>query len=120
MCRYGMHAYKSRLVCLGCRSSFKKAGGPGDGDRCPRCRAVMINTGRDLAVPRRRDAAGWRALEEVLRSRLTFHSCGCGGPGYRPRSRAEVRERRTAAERLGIPLSTALARHDPWEPQEHQ
>ena len=51
MCRYGMHAYKSRLVCLGCRSSFKKAGGPGDGDRCPRCRAVMINQCHEVKDP---------------------------------------------------------------------
>ena len=118
MCRYGMQLYKSRLVCLSCRSSFKKAGGPAEGDRCPRCRALMVNAGRDLAVPRRRDAAGWRTLEAVLRSGLTFHSCGCGGPGYRPRSWAEVRERQLAAERLGIPLRTALSRRDVWEPQE--
>ena len=120
MCRYGMHSYRSRLVCLECRSAFKKAGGPDDGDRCPRCRAVLVNAGRDLAVPPRRDTAGWRALEAVLRSGLTFHSCGCGGPGYRPRDWAEVRERLTAAERLGIPLRTALARPDPWEPREYE
>jgi hypothetical protein len=118
MCRYGMHTYKSRLVCLTCRSTFKKAGGPADGDdRCPRCRAAMVDAGRDLAVPRRRDAAGWRTLETVLRSGLTFHSCGCGGPGYRPRTWAEVRERQTAAGRLGIPLRASLARRDPWEPE---
>ncbi len=120
MCRYGMHTYKSRLVCLACRSSFKKASGPASGDRCPRCRAVMVNAGRDLAVPRRRDSAGWRTLEAVLRSGLDFHSCGCGGPGFRPRTLAQLRERQVAAAHFGIELRTALARHDPWEPQEHK
>ncbi|MFF3575772.1 hypothetical protein [Streptomyces mirabilis] len=74
----------------------------------------MINAGFDLAVPRRRDKSAWEALEATLRAGLTFHSCGCGGPGYRPRSTAEVRERRRAAKQLGLLEQTALERYDPF------
>ncbi|MFJ7098110.1 hypothetical protein ACIQWL_49340 [Streptomyces mirabilis] len=75
----------------------------------------MINAGFDLAVPRRRDKSAWEALEATLRAGLTFHSCGCGGPGYRPRSTAEVRERRRAAKQLGLLEQATLERYDPWE-----
>jgi hypothetical protein len=75
----------------------------------------MINAGFDLAVPRRTDKGAWKALEAVLRAGLTFHSCGCGGPGYRPRASAEVRARRLAAKRLGLPEQATLKRYAPWE-----
>lgn len=43
--------------------------------------------------------------------------CGCGKePKYRPRTRAEPRERRLVAARDGLPLSEALARPDPLTP----
>ncbi|WP_406840662.1 hypothetical protein ACICHK_38875 [Streptomyces sp. AHU1] len=75
----------------------------------------MIDAGFDLAVPRRGDKGAWKALEATLRAGLTFHSCGCDGPGYRPRTAAEVRERRRAAKRLGLPERATLKRYDPWE-----
>ncbi|MFG2531165.1 hypothetical protein [Streptomyces sp. NPDC048516] len=108
--------YSSRMhfVCLGCRAAWKKtvtSRGPG---RCPQCRAELIDAGADLAVPRRRDTAGWRALEAVLRAGLTFHGGCCGtGPGYRPRTPREVRERLALAGRTGMPLNKALAVADP-------
>lgn len=43
--------------------------------------------------------------------------CGCGKePKYRPRTRAELRVRRTVAARDGLPLSEALSRPDPLTP----
>jgi hypothetical protein len=114
MCRYAT-PYKPHFVCLACRSSFKQSPLPPRVHPCPRCRTPMINAGFDLAVPRRRDKSAWEALEATLRAGLTFHSCGCGGPGYRPRSTAEVRERRRAARQLGLLEQTALERYDPWE-----
>jgi len=110
MCRYGMASYKHHFVCLACRSSFKRDRVDGREQPCPRCGAAMIDAGYDLAVPRRRDVAGWKALGVVLRAGLTFHSCGCGGPGFRPRTPAQVRARRIAAVRLGVPLREALQR----------
>ncbi|WP_336049521.1 hypothetical protein [Streptomyces sp. CA2R101] len=108
--------YSSRMhfVCLDCRAAWKKTAtsrGPG---RCLQCRAELIDAGADLAVPKRRDTAGWRALEAVLRAGLTFHGGCCGtGPGYRPRTPREVRERLALAGRTGMPLTKALATADP-------
>jgi hypothetical protein len=114
MCRYAI-PYKPHYVCLACRSSFKQDPLPPRAHPCPRCHAPMINAGFDLAVPRRKDKAAWKALEAVLQSGLTFHSCGCGGPGHRPRTSAEVRTRRLAAQRLDLPEQAVLQRADPWE-----
>ncbi|MEU9112739.1 hypothetical protein AB0D04_13280 [Streptomyces sp. NPDC048483] len=108
--------YSSRMhfVCLDCRVAYKKTAtsrGPG---RCPQCRADLINAGAHLAVPKKRDTARWQALEAVLRAGLTFHGGCCGtGPGYRPRTPREVRERLALAERTGMSVKRALAVPDP-------
>jgi len=52
--------------------------------------------GLDFAAPKRRDAKAWQLLEKLFVVGITFHSCGCGGPGYRPR---KARERREFLER---------------------
>ncbi|MFC3994905.1 hypothetical protein ACFOVU_03205 [Nocardiopsis sediminis] len=114
MCRYAI-SYKCHFVCLTCRVAFKQAEHGASGHRCPQCRTPMIDAGPDLAVPPRRDTRAWRALEATLRAGITFHSCGCGGPGYRPKSWPEVRERREAARRMGMTECTALRRPEPWE-----
>ncbi|GFE12803.1 hypothetical protein Sgleb_08500 [Streptomyces glebosus] len=107
MCFYSRRMH---FVCLVCRAVWKKtpaSRGPGC---CPQCRGELINAGADLAVPKRRDAAGWRALEAVLRAGLTFHGGCCGtGPGYRPRTPREVQERLALAGRTGMPVRAALA-----------
>jgi hypothetical protein len=113
MCRYSA-GQNSHYVCLDCRSAFKRSPYPEREHPCPRCGRAMVNAGFDLAMPRRRDDAGWRALAVVLRSGLTFHSCGCSGPGFRPRTWAEVRERQLAAEQMGVPVHEAFAMRDPW------
>ncbi|MFI9045421.1 hypothetical protein [Streptomyces sp. NPDC053427] len=111
MCFYSSGTH---FVCLGCRVAFKRPAtsrGPGS---CPQCRGELINAGADLEVPRKRDTAGWRALTAVLRSGLTFHGGCCGtGPGYRPRTPREVRERLALAARTGLPVEQALAVPDP-------
>jgi hypothetical protein len=80
---------------------------------CRNCGRTTVDAGRDLAVPRRADDKGWRTLIAVLSTGLTFHSCGCDGPGFRPRTPAEVRDRLAAARELGIPVAEALTLHDP-------
>ncbi|MEU8684498.1 hypothetical protein [Streptomyces sp. NPDC048611] len=98
------------VVCLPCRAAWKKTPGSRGPGYCPQCRGELIDAGADLAVPKRRDAAGWRALEAVLRAGLTFHGGCCGtGPGYRPRSPREVRERLALAGRTSMPVKAALA-----------
>ncbi|MEV7090532.1 deoxyxylulose-5-phosphate synthase [Streptomyces sp. NPDC093085] len=104
---------KSSYVCLPCRASYKQPyGGYGD-DRerlCPRCARVLIHVGSAFAPPRRRDAAGWRTLSVLLNAGVRFHKSCCGGPGYRPRTLGEVRERMVYAERTGEPYARALVR----------
>ncbi|GAA1912544.1 hypothetical protein GCM10009837_41450 [Streptomyces durmitorensis] len=83
-------------------------------DICPRCGGQLLNAGSALAVPKRRDTAAWRALSAVLLSGLRFRQGCCGdGPGYRPRTPREVRERLAHAAEAGNSLQEALACSDP-------
>lgn len=90
MCRYGMTMYRSHYVCTGCRVSFKHT--PLGEHRCPHCARVMIDAGRDLHVPRRGDRRAWGVLVKLLDAGVRFHSCGCHGPGYRPRTPWELKQ----------------------------
>lgn len=107
---------KTSFVCLPCRASYKQpyaepyAGA--DERRCPRCAEPLIHAGSAFAPPRRRDTAGWRVLSVLLNAGIRFHKSCCGGPGYRPRTLAEVRERRAYAKTTGEPLARALVRRD--------
>ncbi|MEU1307963.1 deoxyxylulose-5-phosphate synthase [Streptomyces cinnamoneus] len=104
---------KTSYVCLPCRASYKQPY-PGRYDReriCPRCTAPLIHVGSAFAPPRRRDAAAWRALSVLLHAGVRFHEGCCGdGPGYRPRTLREVRERMAYARATGEPFDRALVR----------
>jgi hypothetical protein len=91
MCRYSGTRYKTHYVCLPCRASFKVDFDPERERPCLHCRLPMIDAGRDFAVPQRTDRDAWRALAVVFNAGLDFHSCGCGGMGFRPRTPAQVR-----------------------------
>ncbi|MFM9371131.1 deoxyxylulose-5-phosphate synthase [Streptomyces sp. Da 82-17] len=110
-----MTVMRSHLVCTDCRHAFKKASP--EPVPCPTCRVPMTDAGEQLAVPPRRDLDGWRALAVVLEAGLRFHpTSGCmpDGPGYRPRTMREVRERQAIAGRTGRSLKEVLADPDPW------
>ncbi|MFD9501132.1 deoxyxylulose-5-phosphate synthase [Streptomyces sp. NPDC060035] len=102
---------KTAYVCLPCRASYKQ---PYDRDRervCPRCTGTLIHVGSAFAAPRRRDTAAWRALSVLLHAGIRFHKgCCFGGPGYRPRTLREVKERVAYAEATGEPFARALLR----------
>ncbi|MEU6277176.1 deoxyxylulose-5-phosphate synthase [Streptomyces populi] len=104
---------KTSYVCLPCRASYKQ---PYDGDRperiCPRCAGPLAHVGSAFAAPRRRDTAAWRTLSVLLHAGVGFHKSCCGGPGYRPRTLREVRERMAYARRTGEPFARALVRPD--------
>nr|WP_078965679.1 hypothetical protein [Streptomyces aureocirculatus] len=106
----------SHFVCLPCRASFKK---PADYTRvrrdvCPQCGEQLLNAGSALAVPKRRDTAAWRALTVLLTAGVRFRQDCCGGgPGYRPRTPREVRERLAHADATGVPAGAALVCPDP-------
>ncbi len=54
-------------------------------------------------------------LSLLLHAGVRFHMgccCGCDGPGYRPRTLREARERMAYARRTGEPLARALVRPD--------
>ncbi len=108
--------YRTHHVCLACRQGFKRGLGAAV-TPCPVCGGQLIDAGEQLAVPPRRDTDAWQALAVVLGAGLRFHpGCRCcnDGPGYRPRTMREVRERQEVAARTGRPLAEVLARADPW------
>ncbi|MFJ9888798.1 deoxyxylulose-5-phosphate synthase [Streptomyces sp. NPDC091287] len=101
---------KTSYVCLPCRVSFKQPHDRARQRNCPRCAEPMIHAGSAFAAPRRRDVAAWRALAVLLNAGVGFHKSCCGGPGFRPRTPREVRERLTYARRSGTPVAKALVR----------
>ncbi|WP_327116222.1 deoxyxylulose-5-phosphate synthase [Streptomyces sp. NBC_01341] len=108
------HANTS-YVCLPCRASYKRRYEPHH-ERvphrpvCPRCAGALIHVGSAFAAPRRRDTAAWRTLAVLLHAGIRFHKSCCGGPGYRPRTLREVKERMVYAEATGEPFAHALVR----------
>src|SRR6185437_1468045 len=58
--------------------------------RCPQCGLLMASMGLDFAPPKLRDTKAWAAAASLFEVGETFHSCGCGGPGYRPRDPREL------------------------------
>ncbi|KAB2976879.1 hypothetical protein F8R89_35645 [Streptomyces sp. SS1-1] len=120
MCRYAVTSYKLHYACTSCRVSFKREECPRREHLCPNCSRPLICAGHDFAPPRRRDVHGWSVVAAVLGAGLRYEGrsvCGCGRePTYRPRTRAELRARRSVATRDGLPLSEALSRPDPLTP----
>lgn len=121
MCDNRDHRYRTHYVCPPCRISQKRwapgsRNGHTDPPRCPRCSTEMHNAGHDFAAPRQHDSAGWSVVAAVLAAGLRYEGyepCGCSRePKFRPRTRAEVRNRREHAGRHQLPPAEALsARH---------
>src|SRR5579871_6499763 len=93
MCRYGVHTYKPHYACFRCRKTFKRPlkrevdpSGRERPAKCPDCGLLAADMGLDFEAPRRDDTKAWSLAESFWEIGLTFHSCGCGGPGYRPRT----------------------------------
>jgi DNA-directed RNA polymerase subunit RPC12/RpoP len=89
MCRYSEHEYKTSWACFHCRKSFNKPR-YGASCHCPECGRPMKLMGRDFQAPRKRNKRAWRVVQRLRRAGIKFDSCGCGGPGYRPRRPWEV------------------------------
>ncbi|MFJ7305196.1 hypothetical protein [Streptomyces sp. NPDC099088] len=121
MCCHAFNGAFRHYVCVACRLSFKGSTWPIRKRICPGCRQELIFAGYDFAAPRRRDAKAWSVVATVLAEGLTYdHRPGCGCsrlPSFRPRTQSQVRVRRRAAERLGLPLSVTLARRDAFTPE---
>ena len=94
MCRYASHPAKTHWVCLPCRESKKDSRWRPP----PVCRSghEMTDAGRDFKPPRRWSDQQWRKLALIMRPRL-FDSCGCTGPGWRPKTLGEAKREAMAA-----------------------
>lgn len=101
MCRYAMSGpYKEHFACFSCRKMFRRpeshelacppAAESAPVARCPECREPMVNLGKDFKTPKRSRVEVWQVVEQLYRRGYTFHSCGCSGPGPRPRRLREL------------------------------
>jgi DNA-directed RNA polymerase subunit RPC12/RpoP len=92
MCRYGMITYKPHYACFACRKTFKRRllqdmerdETEAVAAKCPECGALTANMGLDFKSPPRNDARAWQHLRNLYAVGITYHSCGCSGPGYIP------------------------------------
>ncbi|MFG2333046.1 hypothetical protein ACGFMM_25960 [Streptomyces sp. NPDC048604] len=113
MCVYAEAPYKLHYACVTCRVSFKRhPPEPGATHPCPNCSRPLACAGHDFAAPPRRDARAWSVVAAVLAEGLRYEgrsTCGCTRePRPRPRTPAQLRSARTAAERAGVPLAELL------------
>jgi DNA-directed RNA polymerase subunit RPC12/RpoP len=99
MCRYAFKKYKPHYACLRCHKSFKRRlkedVDPEGKDRpaqCPQCGLLLADMGLDFKPPPVSKAAAWNTVEALWVIGETFHSCGCNGPGFRPRQPNHLRE----------------------------
>ena len=89
-----MVSYKPHYACFNCRKTFKRRlfydireGRQSDIAKCPQCGKPMANMGLDFASPSKNDKKAWEHIQKLYQVGITFHSCGCSGPGYIPRDR---------------------------------
>lgn len=98
MCRYAMTIYKPHQACFNCRKTFKRrllgdiTRGKGDEQaaKCPQCGELTADMGLDFESPKKTDVKKWAHLKELYTVGITFHSCGCTGPGYIPKDKSQL------------------------------
>ena len=95
MCRYAMIPYKPHYACFNCRKTFKRRmlgdikgleSSEGVPAKCPECGGLMANMGKDFESPKKTDVKAWAHIQNLYAVGVTFHSCGCTGPGYIPKT----------------------------------
>jgi hypothetical protein len=129
MCRYAGRPYKEHYACFDCRKAFKRASqedvaereGAVDGEcrpvPCPECGKPMAAMGLDFKAPRQSDIKQWRKVEILFRHGIAFRSCGCAGPGFRPRTLRDVKPflaatiKKSPGEQLLLRFNTRNGRH---------
>jgi hypothetical protein len=60
--------------------------------KCPQCGQFMANMGLDFASPKKDNIKEWSHIKKLYSVGITFHSCGCYGPGYIPNSTEKLIE----------------------------
>ncbi len=88
-----MVKYKSHYACFNCCKTFKRKlwsdirkGKEVEGAKCPDCAEFMADMGKDFEAPKKTDKKAWEHIKKLYSVGITFHSCGCTGPGYIPNS----------------------------------
>lgn len=59
--------------------------------QCPQCGQLTANMGLDFASPKTGDIKEWTHIKNLYSVGITFHSCGCSGPGYIPNSTEKLK-----------------------------
>ncbi|MBB6331505.1 DNA-directed RNA polymerase subunit RPC12/RpoP [Chryseobacterium sediminis] len=54
--------------------------------KCPECSNVMADLGKDFKAPKKTAVKEWKIIESLFKTGKCFHSCGCDGIGYIPKS----------------------------------
>ncbi|QXP78757.1 MULTISPECIES: hypothetical protein [Winogradskyella] len=103
MCRYGINSYKPHYACFECRKTFKRRllididGNTGYSKvwenqpyKCPECSGMTANMGLDFESPKKTDLKAWNHIRDLYETGITFHSCGCSGPGYIPKDKQSL------------------------------
>lgn len=96
-----MTKYKPHYACFECRKTFKRRlekdiyGGFNKlieqfSSKCPECGNLMANMGLDFESPQKKDIKKWQHIATLYEVGITFHSCGCSGPGYIPSNSNEL------------------------------
>ena len=93
MCRYSQHNYRKVFICTDCRIGWK---GPRETAvlatgtiHCHQCGKPGIDMGHDFHVPRRLRVNQWKKIAKMLEHGYNWQTCGCKGPGPRPRTYSE-------------------------------
>jgi DNA-directed RNA polymerase subunit RPC12/RpoP len=127
MCRYAMARYKSHYACFDCQKTFKrrlmwdiKRDDKSQVEaKCPQCGSLMANMGMDFAAPKMNGNKAWQHLRTLYSVGVTFHSCGCTGPGYIPNTTDALikylQEQKECAEHH---LQFWRSRHEPTNSRE--
>ncbi|HMN04738.1 MAG TPA: hypothetical protein PKD45_03350 [Flavobacteriales bacterium] len=95
-----MKQYKGHHACFDCRKTFKRKrvediNGKYGSDtiaRCPQCGGPMADMGLDFESPKSSDVKTWAHIKDLYSVGITFHSCGCSGPGYIPKDTHALRK----------------------------
>lgn len=98
MCRYAFVDYKPHYACFNCRKTFKRRLAedldiPAEQTteaRCPRCGELTADMGLDFKSPPKSGIKAWAHLKDLYSVGISFHTCGCYGPGYIPKNREEL------------------------------
>ncbi|TXT18421.1 MAG: hypothetical protein FD138_4446, partial [Planctomycetota bacterium] len=57
--------------------------------KCPECGGPMADLGLDFKAPRRNNQKAWKYLQTLYVVGHAWHTCGCNGPGFIPKSPTE-------------------------------